>query len=110
MAFYQLIENRRSIRSYDKNRDVPQDTLQQILNAGRLAPTAANRQPARFILIKKRYPEGHRSMLPKRMVRRCPDRPDRAGQTGRRLDTATRWFQLPGNRLRHYHGSHDPRR
>jgi len=34
--------------------DVPQDVLQQILEAGRQAPSAANRQPVRFVIVNDR--------------------------------------------------------
>jgi len=49
----QLIDslfNRRSIRRY-KNKDIPKNILDQILEAGRQAPSAANRQPLRFIVL-----------------------------------------------------------
>jgi len=49
--FYELISNRRSIRAYDPGRNVPDDTMGRILEAGRLAPTASNRQPLTFHLI-----------------------------------------------------------
>ncbi|MBN1983596.1 MAG: nitroreductase family protein [Chitinivibrionales bacterium] len=51
MEFYELIENRESIRSYDPNRPVEKSVLMRILNAGRLAPSAANRQPWRFVVV-----------------------------------------------------------
>jgi len=51
MDFYQLIEERESIRNYDPGRPVDAEVLKRILNAGRIAPSAANRQPWRFLLI-----------------------------------------------------------
>ena len=51
MDFYELIEGRESIRNYDPDRPVDQGTLKRILNAGRVAPSAANKQPWRFLLI-----------------------------------------------------------
>jgi nitroreductase len=51
MDFNDLIHSRESIRSYDPSRPVPMDVLTRILEAGRLAPSAANIQPWRFILI-----------------------------------------------------------
>ncbi len=51
MDFYELIRQRESIRSYDPERKVPDHILKNILNAGRLAPSAANRQPWQFILV-----------------------------------------------------------
>jgi len=50
MSLIDLILNRRSIRSY-KNKDIPEEVLQQILEAGRQAPSAANRQPIRFVVV-----------------------------------------------------------
>lgn len=51
MDFYQLIENRESIRDYDPDRKISEEVLNRILNAGRLAPSASNRQPWTFILV-----------------------------------------------------------
>ena len=42
--------SRRSIRQYE-NKEIPQEILEKILEAGRQAPSAANRQPVRFIVI-----------------------------------------------------------
>jgi nitroreductase len=47
------ILTRRSIRRYE-NKDITQDVLQQILEAGRQAPSAANRQPVRFVVVNDR--------------------------------------------------------
>ena len=51
MEFNDLIRTRESIRDYDPDRKVPSDVLEKILDAGRLAPSAANRQPWKFILV-----------------------------------------------------------
>src|SRR5512136_206606 len=45
------ILNRRSIRRYE-TKDIPEEVLRQILEAGRQAPSAANRQPIRFVIVK----------------------------------------------------------
>jgi nitroreductase len=45
-----ILFSRRSIRRY-KNKDVPKNILDQILEAGRQAPSAANRQPLHFIVL-----------------------------------------------------------
>jgi len=39
MNFYQLIEGRESIRSYDPERPIDAEVLKRILNAGRIAPS-----------------------------------------------------------------------
>jgi len=53
MEFYDLIRKRESVRDYDSNRQVEEDVLNRILNAGRLAPSASNRQPWTFLLVSK---------------------------------------------------------
>jgi nitroreductase len=50
MSLIDLILSRRSIRNYE-NKDIPEEVLQQILEAGRQAPSAANRQPIRFVVV-----------------------------------------------------------
>jgi nitroreductase len=50
MEFSELIEKRYSVRAY-KPDQVEDEKLQQVLQAARLAPTAANRQPFRLIVI-----------------------------------------------------------
>src|SRR5512137_1134439 len=53
MSLIDVILTRRSIRRYD-TKEVPAEVLQQILEAGRQAPSAANRQPIRFVIVKDR--------------------------------------------------------
>ncbi len=53
MSFLDAIYSRRSIRKYE-NKDIPQEILQQILEAGRCAPSAVNRQPFRFVVVNDR--------------------------------------------------------
>ena len=50
MEFSELIEKRYSVRAY-KPDPVEDEKLQQVLQAARLAPTAANRQPFQLIVI-----------------------------------------------------------
>jgi nitroreductase len=50
MRFSELIRKRYSVRAY-KPDPVPAEELQQVLEAARLAPTAANRQPFQLIVI-----------------------------------------------------------
>ena len=54
--------SRRSVRRYEK-KEIPSDVLSKILEAGRQAPSAANRQPLHFIVltddnIKKEFSKG----------------------------------------------------
>ncbi|MBN1217025.1 MAG: nitroreductase family protein [Candidatus Lokiarchaeota archaeon] len=51
MEFYDVIFGRESIRDYDPNRPVELEKLKRILEAGQIAPSAANKQPWKFLLI-----------------------------------------------------------
>ena len=51
MEFYNLIISRESIRNYDPDRQVPKQILEKILNAGRIAPSACNIQPWKFLVV-----------------------------------------------------------
>jgi nitroreductase len=51
MEFTELIHTRESIRNYDPDRPVPDEILEKILNAGRVAPSACNYQPWKFLII-----------------------------------------------------------
>ncbi|MGR3310399.1 MAG: nitroreductase family protein [Candidatus Brocadiales bacterium] len=51
MDFFELIRTRRSIRAFKPDR-VEDEKLNRILEAARLAPTAANRQPIYFVVVK----------------------------------------------------------
>jgi len=50
MDFKELIKRRYSVRAY-KTDAVPAELLDQVLDAARLAPTAANRQPFRLLVV-----------------------------------------------------------
>lgn len=51
MNVFDAITQRRSVRSYSP-REVEEEKLQQVLEAGRLAPSARNIQEARFVVVK----------------------------------------------------------
>ena len=51
MDYYDLVRNRESIRNYDPERPVDRETLNRILEAGRMAPSAVNFQPWKFLVI-----------------------------------------------------------
>ncbi|MBL7005791.1 MAG: nitroreductase family protein [Spirochaetia bacterium] len=51
MNFKKIIEERESCRRYDPNVQVPPQILQEIAEAGRLAPSACNLQPWKFLFI-----------------------------------------------------------
>lgn len=49
----ETIRNRRSIRDYEE-RNVPEETIREIIDAARWAPSGANLQPWKFIVITNR--------------------------------------------------------
>ncbi len=52
MNVYDLIKKRRTIRRF-KQQSIDHNLLEQMVDAGRLAPSAANRQPLEFIVVNK---------------------------------------------------------
>jgi nitroreductase len=51
MEYTDLIRTRESVRNYNPDRPVPMKTLKKILDAGRMAPSACNYQPWKFLVI-----------------------------------------------------------
>lgn len=49
--FLQLVSSRQSDRVYDKERAVEPEKLERILEAARLAPSACNAQPWKFVVV-----------------------------------------------------------
>ena len=56
MDFDVVIKNRRSIRKYS-NQNIPITAINQIIEAGLLAPSAHNRQPWEIVVLKKKQTE-----------------------------------------------------
>jgi len=50
MSLYELILSRRSIRQF-KQEPIARETLQKFVNAARMAPSGANRQPLEFVVV-----------------------------------------------------------
>ncbi len=50
MDVFEAVEARKSIRSYQET-PIPREKIERILEAGRLAPSAANREPWHFIAV-----------------------------------------------------------
>jgi nitroreductase len=67
MDYAQLILERESVRDYDPARPVEDEKLRRILEAGRIAPSAAGRQPYKILLVSSK------EMLGK--IRPCYGRP-----------------------------------
>jgi len=61
MEFKDLIQRRYSVRKY-KSKPVEDEKLNAVLDAARLAPTVANKQPFRLIVI---HTEGRKEELQK---------------------------------------------
>ncbi|HUT02041.1 MAG TPA: nitroreductase family protein [Phycisphaerae bacterium] len=51
MEIYEAIRARHSVRAYQE-RDVEEDKLRRVLDAGRLAPSARNRQERKFVVVR----------------------------------------------------------
>ncbi len=51
MELSDVIQYRVSVRNYDPEKQVPKEVLKRILEAGRLAPSATNAQPWKFLVI-----------------------------------------------------------
>jgi nitroreductase len=51
MEFQTVMQTRRSVRSFAR-KDIPEEALRRILEAARVAPSACNFQPWRFIVVK----------------------------------------------------------
>ena len=49
--FLKLVASRQSDRAYDMSRPVEPEKLERILEAARLAPSACNAQPWKFVVI-----------------------------------------------------------
>jgi nitroreductase len=62
MEFSDLIQKRYSVRAY-KSDEVEEEKLQRILEAARLAPTAANRQSFQILVIRTRGREEELQMV-----------------------------------------------
>ncbi len=62
MKFEDLVLRTRSYRRFDESVRIDRDTLEKLAGLARLSPSAANRQPLKFILISS--PEDCRKVFP----------------------------------------------
>ena len=53
MELQEVIRRRQSVRNYE-DKAVPEEKLRRILEAARLAPSASNRQPWKFVVVRDR--------------------------------------------------------
>ena len=70
MEFFNVIETRRSIRAYHPDKQIKDEQLTRILQAARLAPTAANRQPYKLVVIKN--PREKLNFVKQKFVQEAP--------------------------------------
>ena len=71
--FLEFIKNRRSIRSF-QDKPIPENEIQMILEAGRWAPSASNKQPWEFYVIKDKevLKEISKNAIYGRHIKRAP--------------------------------------
>ena len=53
MELEKVIRSRESVRDYE-DEPVPEEKLERVLEAARLAPSASNRQPWKFVVVKEK--------------------------------------------------------
>ncbi|MFW9904666.1 MAG: nitroreductase family protein [Candidatus Thorarchaeota archaeon] len=70
MEFYDVVETRRSIRAYNPDKPIKDEQLTRILQAARLAPTAANKQPFKLVVIKN--PQKNLQFIKQKFVHQAP--------------------------------------
>jgi nitroreductase len=51
MDFFDVVQTRESVRAYDSTRPIPEEVLSRVLDAGRMAPSAANKQPWKIQVV-----------------------------------------------------------
>lgn len=59
-AVFDAVRTMMAVREYDENRELPDEVVRRILEAGRLSASASNGQPWHFILVRSR--EGLRKL------------------------------------------------
>ncbi len=52
MEFWDVLEARRSVREFDDSEDVPRESIERLIEAAILAPTAGDRQPWHFVIVR----------------------------------------------------------
>ena len=64
------IKDRRSVRLYDENKEISDETISKILEHGHYAPSSKNSQPWYFVVIK------NKKLIHKIMNAKTPERPE----------------------------------
>ena len=70
MDFFEVVETRRSIRAYHSDKHIKDEQIKRILRAARLAPTAANKQPYKLVVIKN--PQKNLDFVRQKAVHQAP--------------------------------------
>jgi nitroreductase len=71
MSVLDVVASRRSIRRFE-DKEIPEDVLDQILEAGRQSPSAANKQPYRFVIVTDSEIKQKMSGMFSRFLRKAP--------------------------------------
>jgi len=53
MDFWEVVDKRRSIRRFERDRDVPREAVERLLEAAISAPSAGNMQPWHFFVVRE---------------------------------------------------------
>lgn len=87
----EAIETRKSVRAYQPD-PVPEDALKRILEAGRLAPSAVNRQPWHFVVVReqKTRTELSKTAIYGRFIKEAPVAVVACGDT----KASPRWYMV----------------
>ena len=95
---WEAIKGRRSIRKFATD-DVPEAMVEQMLEAARLAPSASNRQPWRFLVVRDRIikQEIRRICFGQMFIEEAPVVIICFGDLERYSDITTEYLRLPGS-------------
>jgi nitroreductase len=93
MDFWQVLQDRHSVRNFDPTAEIPPETVERILEAAIQAPSAGNRQPWHFYVVRNlgmrqglaaaAYGQGFIAQAPVAIVV-CADAEQSAGRYGDR--------------------------
>lgn len=108
MEMFELLRSRRSIRKFDPSKPVADEVIDRIIEAGRIAPSACNKQPWHLYLIKSEearqkvwacydrewVQDAYAYVLIAGEVEQCWSYPDGVGDTSLYTDCAIATFSM----------------
>lgn len=94
METLKSIEERRSIRGYTKQ-ELSKESVEDILNCGRLAPSAKNRQPWYFVIVKDEVKDKIADMMIEDSINNNPNLREKLGYESSVNPTANIIKQAP---------------